>query len=225
MPLPAETPADLVITNAVVLPMDEDDRVINSGAVAITGRRIAWVGPAVDAPVDGARRVLDVDGAIVRPLPLQEGGIPFWIAGGGEKVTLRIAAKFAQYTNFDGTPEGFAAKSSILEGHCLDVGTDYNAITRSANYNVMIGSTQAEVDDRRAWALDHYTKQIGAERAAAAVAQYSSGACIGTPEQIVENLTAMRRLGLTYTIVNFPELAYDTSGQELFESEVIPALV
>jgi F420-dependent oxidoreductase-like protein len=166
-----------------------------------------------------------VDGAIVRPLPLQEGGIPFWIAGGGEKVTLRIAAKFAQYTNFDGTPEGFAAKSSILEGHCLDVGTDYEAITRSANYNVMIGSTQAEVDDRRAWALDHYTKQIGAERAAAAVQQYSSGACIGTPEQIVENLTEMRKLGLTYTIVNFPELAYDTSGQELFEREVIPALV
>jgi hypothetical protein len=34
----------------------------------------------------------------------------------------------------------------------------------------------------------------------------------------------MRGLGLTYAIVNFPELAYDTSGQELFEKEVIPAL-
>ena len=47
-----------------------------------------------------------VDGAIVRPLPLQEGGIPLWIAGGGEKVTLKIAAKYAQYTNFDGTLRG-----------------------------------------------------------------------------------------------------------------------
>ena len=37
-------------------------------------------------------------------------------------------------------------------------------------------------------------------------------------------LPAMRKLGMTYAIVNFPELAYDTSGQELFESEVIPAL-
>ena len=27
------------------------------------------------------------------PKPLQDRGIPFWIAGGGEKVTLRIAAK------------------------------------------------------------------------------------------------------------------------------------
>ena len=166
-----------------------------------------------------------VDGAIVRPLPLQPGGIPVWIAGGGEKVTLRIAAKFAQYTNFDGSPDGFAAKSSLLEGHCLDVGTEYSAITRSANYNVAIGTTQAEVDDRKAWILDHYTKTIGAERAAAAVRQYATGACVGTPEQIVENLTGMKKLGMTYAIVNFPELAYDTSGQELFEREVIPALV
>jgi len=29
---------------------------------------------------------------------------------------------------------------------------------------------------------------------------------------------------MSYAIVNFPELAYDTSGQELFENEVIPAL-
>nr|WP_255498177.1 LLM class F420-dependent oxidoreductase [Nakamurella sp. PAMC28650] len=166
-----------------------------------------------------------VDGAIVRPLPLQEGGIPFWIAGGGEKVTLRIAAKYAQYTNFDGSPEGFAAKSALLQGHCNDVGTDYSAITRSANYNVLIGSTQAELDERKAWMLDHYTKQIGAERAEAAIAQNAAGAGVGTPEQIVENLTAMKKLGMTYAIVNFPELAYDTTGQELFEKEVIPALI
>jgi F420-dependent oxidoreductase-like protein len=49
-----------------------------------------------------------VEGAIVRPLPLQEGGIPIWIAGGGEKVTLKIAAQYADYTNFAGDPEGFA---------------------------------------------------------------------------------------------------------------------
>jgi len=89
-----------------------------------------------------------VDGAIVRPLPLQEGGIPLWIAGGGEKVTLKIAAKYARYTNFDGTLDGFTRKSELLAGHCRDVGTDFDAIVRSANYNVAIGATEAEVDDR-----------------------------------------------------------------------------
>ena len=58
-----------------------------------------------------------------RPLPLQDGGIPLWIAGGGEKKTLRIAAQHAQYTNFDGTAEGFAHKSEVLAAHCQDLGT------------------------------------------------------------------------------------------------------
>src|SRR5436190_8454583 len=88
----------------------------------------------------------DVDGAIVQPLPLQEGGIPLWIAGGGEKVTLRIAARYARYTNFDGTLEGFVRKSDLLAGHCRDVGTEFDAITRSANYNVAVGATDADVD-------------------------------------------------------------------------------
>ena len=98
------------------------------------------------ATLDGKH--YQVDGAIVRPLPLQEGGIPLWIAGGGEKVTLKIAAKYARYTNFDGTLEGFTRKSELLAGHCRDVGTDFDAIIRSANYNVAIGATEAEVDDR-----------------------------------------------------------------------------
>ena len=55
------------------------------------------------ATLDGQH--YQVDGAICRPLPLQDGGIPLWIAGGGEKKTLRIAAQYAQYTNFDGSPD------------------------------------------------------------------------------------------------------------------------
>ena len=108
------------------------------------------------ATLDG--KYYQVDGAIVRPLPLQEGGIPFWIAGGGEKVTLRIAAKYAQYTNFDGTPETFRHKSEILAGHCQRLGRDFDAITRSANYNIAIGRNQQEVDDRIAWLRDRYTE-------------------------------------------------------------------
>src|SRR3954447_9375106 len=80
-----------------------------------------------------------VDGAVVRPLPLQEGGIPLWIAGGGEKVTLKIAAKYAQYTNFAGSIEEFEHKSQILRGHCETVGRDFSEITRSMNFNTIVG--------------------------------------------------------------------------------------
>ncbi|HEX2805194.1 MAG TPA: LLM class F420-dependent oxidoreductase, partial [Kineosporiaceae bacterium] len=93
--------------------------------------RQAWTDGV--ATLDGKH--YQVDGAIVRPLPLQAGGIPMWIAGGGEKKTLKIAAGYAQYTNFDGTSDVFAHKSEILAGHCKDLGRDYETIVRSANYN------------------------------------------------------------------------------------------
>src|SRR3954447_6821425 len=165
-----------------------------------------------------------VDGAIVRPLPLQEGGIPLWIAGGGEKVTLRIAAQYARYTNFDGTLEGFTRKSELLAGHCRDVGTDYDAIVRSANYNVAIGTTEAEVQDRLAQLRARLEPIVGAEQAERQLGGFRGLPACGTPEQIVENLRKLEAAGMTYGIFYFPEAAYDRSGIELFEREVVPAL-
>ena len=46
----------------------------------------------------------------------------------------------------------------------------------------------------------------------------------GTTEQVIERLQHLRGLGCEYVICYFPEAAYDRSGIELFEREVIPAL-
>ncbi|MFE9575644.1 LLM class F420-dependent oxidoreductase [Nocardia sp. NPDC006044] len=175
------------------------------------------------ATLDGKH--YQVDGAIVRPLPLQEGGIPLWIAGGGEKKTLKIAAKYAQYTNFSGAPDEFAAKSEILRAHCADVGTDFDAIVRSSNFNVVIASTEAEVQERLSEIQAKLASVIGDDEAKTYVDNmFRPSLAVGTPEQIVERLTPIRDLGLGYAIFNFPESAYDTSGIELFEKEVAPAL-
>ncbi|MGI8626118.1 MAG: LLM class F420-dependent oxidoreductase [Geodermatophilaceae bacterium] len=174
------------------------------------------------ASLDGEH--YQVERAICRPLPLQDGGIPLWIAGGGEKKTLRIAAQNAAYTNFDGTPDVFAHKSSVLQGHCKDLGRDFSEITRSANYNVVIGADQAEVDTRLEWFGDHYRAIVGDARADKAVEDARSGPAVGTPDQIIEALTAAQEMGMTYAICYFAEAAYDRSGIELFESEVAPAL-
>jgi F420-dependent oxidoreductase-like protein len=166
-----------------------------------------------------------VDGAIVAPKPLQDGGLPMWIAGGGEKVTLRIAAKYAQYTNFTSEPDGFAHKSQVLAGHCRDVGTDYDAIVRSSNFHCVIGSSEADVKER--------IERIRAMQVAVADEKAvdmmmgtltAPDAATGTPEQVVEKLTRMRDLGCEYAIMYFPEAAYDRESIELFEREVIPAL-
>jgi len=169
-------------------------------------------------------RHYQVDGAICRPLPLQPGGVPLWIAGGGEKKTLRIAAKYAAYTNFVGTPDGFQRKSELLAEHCREVGRDFGSITRSANYNVVIGSTEAEVADKLAWLRSHLAKYVPADQADTTMRNLSTGTLVGTPEQVAERLTELQKLGMTYAITYFLEVAYDRSGLELFTRQVIPAL-
>lgn len=161
---------------------------------------------------------------MVQPRPLQEGGIPLWIAGGGERKTLRTAAKYADYTNFDGSPEGFTHKSEVLHRHCAEVGRDPAEITRTANYNVAIGETEREVADRLAFLHDRIARHAGTDQADRQLGAYQGLPAVGTPEQIVEKLSALARDGMDYGIFYFPEIADDTSGLELFEREVIPAL-
>ncbi|CAN5645678.1 LLM class F420-dependent oxidoreductase [soil metagenome] len=174
------------------------------------------------ATLDGKH--YQVDGALCHPQPLQAAGIPLWIAGGGEKKTLRIAARYAQYTNFDGTADAFQHKSEILAGHCRDVGTDFDAIVRSANYNVVIGATEADVQDKLAWVRAHYEPYLAPDVLESAYQQFASGPLVGTPEQIVEKLTEARGLGMSYAITYFVDAAYDRSSIELFTDQVIPAL-
>ncbi|WP_324653968.1 LLM class F420-dependent oxidoreductase [Georgenia sp. H159] len=167
----------------------------------------------------------EVDDAICRPLPLQDGGVPLWIAGGGEKVTLRIAARHADYTNFDGTPGGFARKSAILAEHCREAGTDFDRITRSADYNVAIGRDEAEVSDRLDQLADRLrTAGVSEDDVEGQLRSVRGTPTCGTPEQIVENLSGLQKQGMSYAICYFPEAAYDASGMELFEREVVPAL-
>ncbi|QDO89260.1 LLM class F420-dependent oxidoreductase [Ornithinimicrobium ciconiae] len=191
--------------------------------------RQAWT--TGSATLDGEH--YQVDGALVHPRPLQgtsvpgseANGIPMWIAGGGEKKTLRIAAEYADYTNFAGDLEGFTHKSQVLAGHCRDIGRDVDSIVRSSNFNTIVGRDEAEVEERLKWLHDHLIKTGHTEdKADQAVESMRRQPAVGTPEQIVEQMGALRSAGLGYAIHYFAETAWDTSGVELFETEVIPAL-
>ncbi|HUC59678.1 MAG TPA: LLM class F420-dependent oxidoreductase [Streptosporangiaceae bacterium] len=173
------------------------------------------------ATLDG--KYYQVNGAIGRPLPAQEGGIPLWIAGGGEKRTLRIAAKYARYTNFGWEPEEFKRKSEILARHCKDVGTDFGSIVRSSNFNVTIGETEKDVADKLAWVRAHYESLVQPDEVERYMGLYSNG-LVGTPEQITEKLSELQALGLTYAIGYFVDAAYDRNSIDLFAAKVIPAL-
>ena len=100
-------------------------------------------------------------------------------------------------------------KSEILAAHCADVGADFGAIVRSANYNVIIGEAEAEAADRLAWFRSHYAPYLPADQVGRNIEILRSGPLVGTPEQTVERLTEANGLGMTYAILYLPEIAYD----------------
>jgi|TARA_B110000967_G_scaffold193777_1_gene221650 F420-dependent oxidoreductase-like protein len=68
--------------------------------------------------------------APLEPKPVQE-KLPLMIGGGGEKVTLKIAAKYADEWNVWGDVDTLVKKMKILDQHCETVGRNPAEIERS----------------------------------------------------------------------------------------------
>jgi len=75
--------------------------------------------------------------AYCEPKPLQKPYPPFVIGGSGEKVTLRIAAQYANIWNYvGGGVENFQHKCEVLDSHCAAIGRDPKTIERSVQFQV-----------------------------------------------------------------------------------------
>jgi alkanesulfonate monooxygenase SsuD/methylene tetrahydromethanopterin reductase-like flavin-dependent oxidoreductase (luciferase family) len=142
-------------------------------------------------------------------VPLQEDGIPLWVAGGGEKRNIL---------------DVFRRKSEILAAHCRDLGTDFDSITRSANYNVVVGASAAEAEDRLGRIADRYRRFAPADKVLSSMKAFRQSPTVGTTEQVGEALQTLQDAGMTYAICYFPEAGHDTGNIELFEREVMSAL-
>jgi alkanesulfonate monooxygenase SsuD/methylene tetrahydromethanopterin reductase-like flavin-dependent oxidoreductase (luciferase family) len=76
-----------------------------------------------------AGRYYQLTDARCEPKPVQRPRPAIVIGGGGEKRTLRIAARWADQWNAPGaSPEVLAHKIEVLHAHCADVGRDPAAI-------------------------------------------------------------------------------------------------
>lgn len=85
-----------------------------------------------------------VRGAVNQPSGVQRPHIPLMIAGGGEKVTLRLAARYADACNVLESPERLRHKFAVLREHCEQVGRDYAAVHRTTSTLCIIRDTDAE---------------------------------------------------------------------------------
>lgn len=134
-----------------------------------------------------------VRGAINQPRGIQQ-PIPMMIAGGGEKVTLKLVAKYGDFCNVTGTPEDVARKFGILKKHCEDVGRDYDSIKRT----VLMHSVLDETDEKAAARVPQWAPAIWP----GVLAEYG---LVGTVDTVRERVAAYEEAGVQEFVLSFPD--------------------
>ncbi len=118
------------------------------------------------------------------PKPMQQPHPPIWIGGGGEQLTLRVVAQYADYSNFGGTADEFARKREILKGHCAKVGRDEDEIRKTWSPEILIRDTEQELKDLQS----RSTRGESFET-------WRASNLIGTPDQVGERIQKYIDLG------------------------------
>ena len=131
-----------------------------------------------------AGKYYDVRRAQCDPKPVQAPRPPIWIGGGGEQLTLRVVAKYADCSNFGGVPETFEHKRDVLREHCRSIGRDPDEIRLTWSPEIFIRPTEAEVE--AAGSLAVWCQSVDDWRA---------NNLVGTPEQVAEKMRSYVELG------------------------------
>lgn len=145
------------------------------------------------------------------PKPLQQPHPPIWIGGGGEKLTLRVVARNATHSNFGGKPEEWSHKCEVLQGHCKEIGRDYDEITKTWSPEVFVRESEDELaagGSRSRWGEGFDS--------------WRAGNLVGTPEQVAEKIQTYLDLGCRGFVpwcADYP----DEETLRLFAGKVMPA--
>jgi F420-dependent oxidoreductase-like protein len=136
-----------------------------------------------------------VEGALNIPQPVQPGGPPILIGGGGERKTLRLVARYADMWNGFGTPEELRHKLDVLSAHCEHVGRDPADIVKTRLGTLLVTRTREEGDRRRAelrrtWGVD--------ER------RLESMLVCGDADQVAERVQSYLDAGMDGLVFNMP---------------------
>lgn len=151
-----------------------------------------------------------VHGAINQPRGVQKPHIPLLIGGGGEQVTLKLVAQYADACNISyPTVAEMAHKFAVLKKHCENVGRDYESIKRTVLVMCAIAETEAE-----AQAIAQSTpfrRPIPPEKV-------PQTALVGTPDIVRQRLAAYEQAGAQEIILYLPD-AKDLHSLRLFARE------
>ena len=155
-----------------------------------------------DERTDFAGEFFTLTDAACEPKPVQT-PLPIWVGGGGEKVTLRLAAQYADGWNVPFiAPDAWAHKSAVLDAHCERLGRDPATIERGANVGM-------------AFTDDELRKQFGQ------LADFvRPGVLTGSVTEMVDRVGAYADAGADWVILAM-RAPFDRDGLERFATEVL----
>jgi F420-dependent oxidoreductase-like protein len=128
-----------------------------------------------------------VKDAPLEPKPVQQ-PLPILVGGGGEKVTMRIAARYADEWNVWGSPATLRQKSAVLDEHCDRQGRDPKSIKRSAQALLFLGD-EPEIQERARNAGGRPVIAGNVEQVQATVREYQE---LGLDELIIPDFSLGR---------------------------------
>src|SRR5437899_7813208 len=148
-------------------------------------------------------QVLTVPEAMCYPRPLQD-RVPLLVGGNGERLTLRLAARYADACNVMGDLATVRRKADVLRQHCLAVGRDPDDVAVTHLTTSLIGDNDRDVSGV-------VERMRPRSRSAESYAAFVHA---GTVEDQVGRFRALAEAGVREVMVRLPNLASDKGALE-----------
>jgi alkanesulfonate monooxygenase SsuD/methylene tetrahydromethanopterin reductase-like flavin-dependent oxidoreductase (luciferase family) len=153
--------------------------------------------------------------AVVRA-PVQQPHVPVLIAGGGERVTLRQVAQYADVVNFGPTShtggatgsEAIRRKCDVLRDHCQSFGRPYESVLRSYIVWAIATAKSDDLEMKMSRVAPHLTRRA------------RENMFTGTAQEMVPYCQGLVDAGMRYIILAID--VDDLETAELVGTQVIP---
>jgi F420-dependent oxidoreductase-like protein len=151
-----------------------------------------------------------VRGAINQPKGVQKPHIPLLIGGGGEQVTLKLVAQYADACNVGHLDNaGLVHKFDVIRKHCEQIGRDYHEIRRNVLFNCAPGASEEEALQK----AEVFRRNIPSGR-------LREQALVGTPATIRRRLQEIEQAGAQEVLIYLSDVA-QLESVRLFAGECI----
>jgi alkanesulfonate monooxygenase SsuD/methylene tetrahydromethanopterin reductase-like flavin-dependent oxidoreductase (luciferase family) len=156
-----------------------------------------------DAPATFTGAHFSVSEAYCEPRP--QPAPVLMIGGAGERHTLRVVARYADWWNADYyTPSEYARKLDILRGYCAEIGRDPDSI--APTYYAAVKLTRTADDQAGNMPFSHRSDIT---------------AVSGSPDDVTRQLEEFAALGVRHMQISFLDFP-DPTGFDLFLNAVLP---